>query len=85
MTASRPGHPAALVAMILAVTPGSAGEPAKLSDTEFDRLSKQLQVKSQTWASIPWKTSVTEARKLAAREEKPIFFNVNTGNALGFT
>jgi hypothetical protein len=74
----------ALAALGLAGGAAFADEP-RLSDAEFARLSKQLHVKSQTWASLPWKTSVTEARKQAAREEKPIFFNVNTGNGLGFT
>jgi hypothetical protein len=48
-------------------------------------LCQQLHVKRQPWASIPWQTSLTAARQKAARERKPIFFNVNTGNALGFT
>jgi hypothetical protein len=61
-----------------------ADEP-RLTDPEFARLVKQLHVKNQPWASIHWQTSVTEARRQAAREQKPIFFNVNTGNALGFT
>jgi hypothetical protein len=74
----------ALVAFGVAQGPAVADEP-RLSDAEFARLFKQLHVKSQTWASVPWQTSVTETRKLAAREKKPIFFVVNTGNCLGFT
>ena len=86
MPGTRLGIPAALFALSLAAaTPALAGEPKGISDREFDRLSKERHVKNQTWASIPWKTSVTEARQLAAREKKPIFFNVNTGNCLGFT
>ena len=85
MTRTRLGYPAALFALALAVTLAAADEAKGLSDKEFDCLSKQLQVKTQTWAGIPWKTSVTEARELAARQKKPIFFNVNTGNCLGFT
>ena len=84
MTA-RPGFAAALIALGLAVMPASAGEPTGLSAAEFDLLLKQLHIKNQPWASIPWQTSITEARRIAARENKPIFFNVNTGNALGFT
>jgi hypothetical protein len=80
------GTRATLLAAFLALTqvPGPAGEP-RLSVAEFDHLAKRLHVKNQAWASIPWQTSLTEARKQAARENKPIFFNVNTGNALGFT
>jgi hypothetical protein len=74
----------ALLAFGLAVGPAVADE-LPLSDAEFARLARQLHVKSQTWASVPWHTSVTEARKQAARDKKPIFFVVNTGNCLGFT
>jgi hypothetical protein len=73
-----------LLAFGLAQGAAFADEP-RLSDAEFARLVKQLHVKSQPWASLPWQTSLTEARKQAAREKKPIFFNVNTGNCLGFT
>jgi hypothetical protein len=75
----------ALFALGLAVPRTSAGEPAGLSVAEFDRLFPQLHVKSRTWASVPWQTSVTAARKLAARDKRPIFFVVNTGNCLGYT
>ena len=75
----------ALLALGLAVTHAGANEPARLSDAEFARLVKHLHVKQQQWASISWQTSLTAARQLAARDKKPIFFNVNTGNALGFT
>jgi hypothetical protein len=79
-------HVSALAALVaFGLAGGTAFAEPRLSDAEFARLSKQLHVKSQTWASLPWKTSVTEARKQAAREQKPIFFNVNTGNGLGFT
>ena len=44
-----------------------------------------LDVKNQPWTTIPWKYSITEARKLAAATKKPIFMVINTGNALGCT
>jgi hypothetical protein len=83
MTGTRLGFPAALLALGLAVTPASAGEPSGLSVAEFDRLFKQLHVKNQPWASLPWKISVTEARRVAAKTGKPIFMQVNQGNCLG--
>ena len=55
-----------------------------ISDSEFSSLFKQLNFKSEPWASIPWKVSVSEARALAAKSGKPIFMVVNTGNCLGF-
>jgi hypothetical protein len=67
----------------------AAGRPepggASLSDAEFNKVLKELQVKTQPWATIPWKVSLTEARRLAAAERKPIFLVVNTGNCLGWT
>jgi hypothetical protein len=63
----------------------SAAEGDRLSDTEFAALQKALHVKNQPWATIPWKVSVTQARQIAARERKPIFLVVNTGNCLGWT
>ena len=44
-----------------------------------------LDVKNQPWTTIPWKYSITEARKQASASKKPIFMVVNTGNALGCT
>jgi hypothetical protein len=66
-----------------------AGPPApggpSLPDAEFGKVFKELQVKNQPWATVPWKVSLTEARRLAAAERKPIFLVVNTGNCLGWT
>jgi hypothetical protein len=56
-----------------------------LPKAEFARLARELHLKNQPWASIPWKVSLTEARQLAARQRKPIFLVVNTGNCLGWT
>jgi hypothetical protein len=56
---------------------------AAFSEVEFKELKAKLDVKNQPWASIPWKYSLTEARELAAKSEKPIFMVVNTGNVLG--
>jgi hypothetical protein len=63
----------------------AAGEkPAPvLSPAEFKELKPLLDLKAQPWATIPWKYSITEARKLAASAQKPIFMVVNTGNCLG--
>ena len=61
-------------------------QPAtELSRAEFDKLKPILDVKNQPWTTIPWKYSITEARKVAAATRKPIFMVVNTGNCLGCT
>jgi hypothetical protein len=52
---------------------------------EYQELKPILDVKNQPWATIPWKYSITEARRLAAATRKPIFMVINTGNALGCT
>ena len=39
---------------------------AGLQAEEFDTLCETLRLKRQPWASIPWKASVTDARRLAA-------------------
>jgi hypothetical protein len=58
---------------------------AGLGRAEFDRFRSVLNLKNQPWTKIPWKYSITEARRLAAASNKPIFMVVNTGNALGLT
>jgi hypothetical protein len=85
MTSLKFRFASALLALGLMTSSGSSVEPQGLSDSEFKQLLKQLDVRKQPFASIPWKTNVTEARKEAARQQKPIFFNVNTGNCLGWT
>jgi hypothetical protein len=60
------------------------GDEPGLSRAEFDRLQKVLSLKNQPWATIPWKNTLPEARAQAAKEKKPIFMVVNTGNCLGF-
>jgi len=62
---------------------GAERSPA-LTLAEFEKLHKDLHLKSQPWATIPWKVSVTEARLRAAESQKPVFLVVNTGNCLGF-
>ena len=65
---------------------GSPAKPAPgVSLAEFKELKPILDIKNQPWATIPWKYSITEARKQAAASQKPIFMVVNTGNALGCT
>jgi hypothetical protein len=58
---------------------------AELGLAEFQELRALLDLKTQPWATIPWKYSITEARRLAAATNKPIFMVVNTGNSLGCT
>lgn len=84
MLTARFNLPGALLALGLAAAPVLAGEPPRLTANDFDCLFEMLHVKAQPWATTPWRTSVTVAREQAAREQKPIFFIVNTGNCLGY-
>jgi hypothetical protein len=91
---------AGLTLTALSLMPGiaplesSAAEPGarateraavEVSQAEFQKLRPLLDVTKQPWTTIPWKYSITEARKQAAEAHKPIFMVVNTGNALGCT
>ena len=77
---------AALSFCLFSIAMGVAalGDGPALSRAEFDRLHKELNLKNQPWATIPWKVTLTEARESAAKLGKPIFLVVNTGNCLGF-
>jgi hypothetical protein len=61
---------------------GPAAETLTLD--EFEKLHKQLQPpKDELWQTIPWQVSVLEARRLAAKEKKPIIMRVRAGHPLG--
>ena len=71
---------------VLIYAPLAAEEPAApgLSQAEFEKLHKELQPpKDELWRSIPWQVSIVEARELAAKEKKPIFVWVASGEPLG--
>ena len=62
----------------------AAEQPAGLSLADFDKLHKELQPpKDELWRSIPWRVSIVEAREAAAKEKKPIFVWVASGEPLG--
>ena len=73
-----------LVGVATRPAPAQEKESAGISKAEFDKLLKQLSLKNQAWATIPWKNTLPEARTQAIKENKPIFMVVNTGNCLGF-
>jgi hypothetical protein len=55
-----------------------------LTPGEFEKLYKDLQPpRDELWRSIPWQASILEGRQLAAREKKPIFVWVASGEPLG--
>ena len=71
----------------LFVFSGLAAVPAAdLTDEEFRRLHAELQpAKDALWRTVPWKTSVLDAQKVAAAEKKPLFIWAMDGHPLGCT
>jgi hypothetical protein len=64
-------------------TPGTP-QAGRLTADEFERLHKELQPpKDELWRSIPWQVSIVVGRELAARQKKPIFVWVASGEPLG--
>jgi hypothetical protein len=51
---------------------------------EESKLCAELALTARPWATARWEVSLTDARRRAEREGKPIFLVVNTGNVLGF-
>jgi hypothetical protein len=56
-------------------------KPASFSVGEFNTLHKDL-MQGLLWWSIPWKTSIREARELAVKEKKPIVYWAVQGHVL---
>ncbi|MEX0718777.1 MAG: hypothetical protein WD066_19440 [Planctomycetaceae bacterium] len=83
----RLGHAVRAACVVVLIASGGAALAGDalpgLSDEEFARLHQELEMKGGMW-ELDWKISVTEARKQAAKERKPIFMVVNTGNCLGY-
>ena len=63
-----------------------AQEPAKIALTlaDFEKLHKELQPpKDELWRTIPWHVSIVEEQHAAAKNGKPIFVWVASGEPLG--
>ncbi len=55
-----------------------------ISEAEFRKLHQELQPpKDEVWRTIPWKISLLEASREAARDKKPIFVWAMHGHPLG--
>ena len=74
---------AGMLALIASLARGQEKD-AGFTLAEFKELKAKLDVHNQPWASIPWQVSLTEARELAAKTQKPIFMATGTGNPLGW-
>ena len=65
----------------------TTGPVPTVDATTFRDLIAQVQPKPEEldWLNIPWQTDLWAARRLAAREGKPIFLWAMNGNPLGCT
>ena len=55
-----------------------------LSLAEFEKLHRDLQPpRDEPWRTIPWKMSIVDACRLAAKEKKPLVMRVRSGHPLG--
>jgi len=67
---------------ILAVT----AVAADLTTTAFTQFKKECKASfNEPWRTIPWKISLLEAQRVAAKEKKPIFIWAMDGHPLGCT
>ena len=58
--------------------------PDGLTVEEFEKLHRELRPPAgEAWLSIPWKTSLLDARDLAAEQKKPILIWSMDGHPLG--
>lgn len=68
---------------VCVATSAVAGE---LTEARFRELHRKLQPDpAELWRTIPWKTSVLDAQRLAAESGKPIFLWAMDGHPLGCT
>ena len=59
---------------------------AQFTEQEFRALHQQLKpAADEPWRTIPWKISLLDAQRIAAREKKPIFIWAMDGHPLGCT
>ncbi len=59
---------------------------ADLDEAAFQKLHAELQFsRDEPWQTIPWKTSLLDAQRTAAQEQKPIFLWAMDGHPLGCT
>ena len=54
-----------------------------LTEAEFQNLHKELQISTKGVYTIPWRSSLHDARAEAAKVGKPVFMWMQDGNPLG--
>lgn len=74
-----------MVAVAATTFAAKAARAGELTEAKFRKLHKQLQPGDEPWRTIPWKISLLNAQKLAAKQHKPIFIWAMDGHPLGCT
>ena len=55
-----------------------------MTAADFEKLHKEVRPpREELWRTIPWKISLLEGRDAAAKEKKPIFVWIASGEPLG--
>jgi hypothetical protein len=82
-------HFAVLLVLAVAATIARCGDTVpEISPTDFDRLLAAIRPQrgESPWREIPWLTNVTEARRKASAENKPlVIFTAADGSPLSRT
>ena len=73
-----------LSASLLAV-PGRAAAPDPIAPEKFEKLRTQIKPEPGGFEDIPWMTNLSEARRKAAAEGKPMYVWSGGGPPCGFT
>lgn len=76
----------AIIGIAVLVPANSTAQAEELTDAKFTELQKQLRpTKDEPWLTIPWRVSLLDAQKAAAKEGKPVFIWAMDGHPLGCT
>jgi hypothetical protein len=76
----------AIIGVAFLVASNSSAHAEELTAAKFTELHKQLRpAKDEPWLTIPWRISLLDAQKVAAKEGKPIFIWAMDGHPLGCT
>ena len=74
-----------LTGALLLVTAVAAQQPSRPAASTLERRVQEIlpTADEERWLQIPWRTNLSEARRDAAKEGKPILLWVMNGNPLG--
>ncbi len=73
-----------LLLVPLVLTP-IAAQGQRLSESRFKELLQELRPGDEPWRTIPWRISLLDAQRAAAKEKKPLFIWAMDGHPLGCT